>query len=46
MLRDAQGDWLLGYHQGVGFSLTLQAKLWAVVDGLRCLELGFSSACR
>ena len=35
LLRDHRGDWISGFHKGVGRSNSLLAELWAMVEGLK-----------
>ncbi|XP_017636010.1 uncharacterized protein LOC108478092 [Gossypium arboreum] len=34
IFQNAQGEWIAEYFRVIGFSSTLQAELWVVVDGL------------
>ncbi|KAE8698467.1 hypothetical protein F3Y22_tig00110597pilonHSYRG00257 [Hibiscus syriacus] len=42
VLRDINGDWIIGYHRNIGRCNIHNAELWAVLDGLTIAwDIGF-----
>ena len=44
LIRDENGDWIVGFARNIGITTSFQAELWAIRDGLSlCVDRKFSA---
>jgi len=44
LIRDENGDWIVGFARNIGITTSFQAELWAIRDGFSlCVDRKFSA---